>query len=226
LGQALRIVSRGLELRQHLWTAVRTVLVRNLFLLAQPQLWLQPKLLLAGVGAIVMTMAGLIITGNQGTPENDEFGAAPAWQAPTMAAPDWNTVAQPVAPRAESTAKADYQEADTEATEAPPFHSTIATQQQIPMAAQEPIWSEGESSPSVPQATVGANQRLTAEATAPLGHGPTGRPAANRPASVERHPETVARRPESPSPYPTTSEAPPRARITGRIKVLPGEPTP
>lgn len=204
-----RLATHGIvaELRRYFGAALQVVLFRNFALLLQPQVLLQPKMALAGLGAVIMTAATMIVSGEREAKVSDQFGAAPPWTPPTIAAPDWNTVAQPV-----STAPAT---SDT--------NNTVASD------STAPAWTPPAAPPVADTALPAAAPNFpTAPGTGGDATGTVPAASANGQATAPRGPEAVAARPEAPRPYPATfaPEAPPQARITGNITVLPGEATP
>lgn len=219
---AARLAANGIvvALKNHFGTALRIVLLRNFALLLQPQVLLQPKMALAGLGAVVMTVATLIVSGEQDAKNVDQFGAAPAWTPPTIAAPDWSTVAQPVTSAPAATAPAEMPGPAT----SPPANASST----VSLEADAPVWAPTSALPALPSAPPAAVPNNPTTIVPNVAGLATPAANANMQATAPREPEIVASRPEAPRPYPATfaPEKPPQARITGNITVLPGEPTP
>ncbi|MBX3411663.1 MAG: hypothetical protein KF708_03005 [Pirellulales bacterium] len=211
-----RFVTQGavVGLKHYFGTTLRVVIVRNASLLWQPQFLLQPKVAIAGLAAVVATAATFFFTGSD-TKVADQLGAAPAWAPPTIEAPDWNTVAQPVTTvPVESPLPAMPTSTDA--------HSTVATE------GEAPAWTPASALPTTATTPSAIPNYPTTEIPNVAGVDTVPAANANRQATTPREPEVVATRPETPRPYPTTfaPEKPPQARITGNVTVLPGEPTP
>lgn len=163
--------------------------------LLSPQLWLQPKLLLPVICAVVLVLVAAIIQGNRASVDADRPDLAPEWRAPVVDLPP-NTLGQQAATEAPPAAMPPQPSA-TAGTEsiARPDHNHRPAAATNVASQQSPL----------PETVAGSNQ-----------------PARIEPSHPEHRTAQLPERPSEPS-HGIRDAQPPTAHIEGKILSAPAD---